>query len=148
MNQEFITAYGKVIEEKGILHVRTLKLQFWNTVLAQWLWALLPPAAIIINIFEPDPFRRFVRVIFFSIIFFNNIKLLYELLFKRTFAGRIPLARVRRYEITEDENKLEAHVKVYLASGRYRMITFRVHENSLAPFTQMLDNAIGQPQYA
>ena len=148
MNQEFITAYGKVIEERSILHIRTLKMQFSNSALGLWLWASLPPLAIVINIFEPDPFKRFVRVTLFSIMFFNNIKLFYELLVKRTFTTRIPLSKVRRYEVLEDENKLEVHVKIFLASGRFRKITFRVHENGFAPFTQMLDNAIGQPQYA
>jgi len=147
MNTEFITVYGKVILERNILHIRTMKLQFTNTVFARWAWALLPAIAIIINIFEPDPFRRFIRVLMFSIVFASNLKHLYELVLKRSFAARIPLCRIRRYEVVEDENGLEVHVKVFLASGRFRKISFRKHEAGLGAFTQLMDSVISQPQF-
>lgn len=149
MNQEFISSYGKVINERKILFIKILKPRLSSdSWMGQWLWALLPVIAIGISLFDNNVVKKYVSVIFWTLLFWGNLKQLFELLFKRSFATRIPLSRITSYEIKQDEIGLETFVHLRLRSGRIRIIAFRTLEKQVEPFTELVSQHIAQPQLA
>lgn len=144
MNQEFITSNGKVVRERNILFIKTLKFHFSDSIIGQWLWALVPVFAILISC-SLDGWRK-VSGLFYLLLFFDNLKLLYRLLFTKSFAGRIPLEKINSFEIKPDKTGLETHVILKLKSGRYRTIAFRTLEKQYEPFTELISQHIFQLQ--
>jgi hypothetical protein len=69
-------------------------------------------------------------------------------LIKRSFANRIPLNRIKSFEIKPDEIGLETFVILHLKSGRYKKIIFRTLKKQYEPFTELVSQHITQPQFA
>lgn len=147
MKQEFITSNGKVVRERDILFVKTLKLHFSESLLGQWLWALVPVLAIASStLLQEGPAR--LTGLFYLFLFFDNLKLLYRLVFVKSFAGRIPLQNIISFETKNDHTGLETEVILKLKSGRYRTVKFRTLENQYQSFTELISQQISQPQLA
>ena len=83
-----------------------------------------------------------------SILALFNSYPFYDVLFKRSLAKRIPLNRIRSFEIKPDEIGLETFVVLHLKSGRYKKIVFRTLEKQYEPFTELVSQFITQPQLA
>jgi len=149
MVQEFITSNGKVIRERDVLFVKTLKHGFWSPVLH----ISLPFFILIIFILqffrETDlEFAYYFRIIFWGFLLSSQVPILYDILIKRSFSNRIPLSRILSFEVKPDEVGLETFVILKLKSGRNRKINFRTLEKQYEPFTELVSQHIIQPQFA
>jgi len=72
----------------------------------------------------------------------------YDILLKRSLAKRIPLDRIRSYEIKPDEIGLETSIILQLKSGRYKKVVLRTLEKQYESFTELVSQHIIQPQLA
>lgn len=148
MKQEFVTVRGKAIIENKSLFVRNLKSSFWNTLAGKLLYPTVVLAFIVLRLISADrPYDYFVAGMF-VIVFSNHLTELYDILFRRSFAGRIPLHRIKSFETKPDEFGLDTEIILHLKNGRYRSIPFRTLENQYQPFTELLSQSIAQPQFA
>lgn len=145
MKQEFITSNGKVVNERNILFIKTLNLHFSETLIAQWLWALVPLLAIAFSTFLQEG-PKTLSGLFYLILFLDNLKLLYKLVFVKSFACRIPLQNIISFETKPDNIGLETDVILKLRSGRYRTVKFRMLENQYQRFTELISEQISQFQ--
>ena len=96
---------------------------------------------------EKDNADYFGGVIFLIMALFHA-EPLYDILFKRSLSNRIPLNRIKSFEIKPDEIGLETFVILHLKSGRYKKKFFRTLEKQYEPFTELLSQHIIQPQLA
>lgn len=148
MKQEIVTVKGRVIIENKSLFVRNLKNDFWDTVVGR---LILPVVALIVIvtrfIYAESSFDYFMAA-FWLVILIHYIFPLYDFLIKRSFAHRVPLNRIRSYEVKPDEHGLETNIILHLKNGRYRCIPFRTLEKQYEPFIESISQYIAQPQPA
>jgi hypothetical protein len=148
MNQQFITSNGRIINERNILFIKTQKLRLGETFVGKLLWVLVPVFAIILSILSAQQVKDYFSPLIIVLLFFDNFKLLYQLLFTRSFASRIPLKDIRSFELREDLTGLEIQVHLKLRSGRVRVIFFRTLEKQYEPFLVLVSQFTIQPQLA
>lgn len=149
MAQEFISVRGKVVIERDILFIRTFTLpSFPETVLFEILVGIIALVLFISSFFIQDDGTRFLRIIISIVILTPRILPLYDILFKRSLATRIPLRRIKSYELKENANGLESTLILYLRSGRYKPILFRSLEKQYEPLASLISQHIAQPQFA
>jgi len=150
MNQEYITSSGKLIVQKDVLYVRTQKDLFTQPIFFDFLPVLLIIVPVIhLVYFENNP-RWYFRMVFYFGLFLMYGKNIFNVLFKKSFATRIPVSRIRMFEIKPDETAsgLETKLLLHLNSGRIKTIAFRTRENQLEPFTEYLTSHIPSTQLA
>ncbi|MGZ8543954.1 MAG: hypothetical protein ACXWV0_01595 [Flavisolibacter sp.] len=150
MNQEYITTAGKVIVERDILYVRTQKNHFTQTIFFDFLPLVLMVLPILHFVyFENNP-RWYLRMFLYLSIFFMYGGNLYYVIFKKSFANRIPIQRIKMFDIKPDETAsgLETKVQLHLSSGRIKTIVFRTREHQWEPFTEYLSSHVQSTQLA
>ncbi len=150
MSQEYITTTGRVIVERDILYLRSENKPFSQTAFFDFLPALLLILPFIhLAYFENNP-RWFFRMFFYLTLLFMYGSKLYDVIFKKSFATRIPVSRIRKMEIIPDEtiSGLETKLLLYLQSGRIRTIAFRTREYQLEPLAEYLSIQISVPRLA
>lgn len=149
MKQEFITSNGKIVNERNILFIKTLKWRLGETFIGKLLWALVPVFAILISTLGNQDIKDYFPLWIIVALYFKNFKLLYQLLFTRSFASRIPLDSIRSFELKEDDSTgLETNVYLTLSSGRVRVIPFRTLEKEHELFLALVSQFTTQPQLA
>ena len=143
MKKTFITSKGSVEIERNVLFIKNRKFNFHETGFARIIWALLPPACLILILFFfEDAFKYYVRVVFFGIWTIDRIPSIYTLLLKTSFRKRIPLEQIESVNIVEDKNGLEVHLLLLLKNKRIRSIPFRKLEKQ---YEEFLENISLQP---
>ncbi len=150
MNQEYITAAGKVIVEKNVLYVRTQKNHFTQTAFFEFLPLILLAVPIIHLVYFDNNPRWYLRMfLYVSLFSMYGYKMFYAL-FKKSFASRIPVARIKSFEVKPDETAsgLETNLLLHLNSGRIRTIVFRTREHQWEPLTEYLSQHIPSTQLA
>lgn len=130
---------GKVVCERDTLFIRSIKVPFTESAVYQVLRPLVPLLGLSIYLFfyEDGP-RRYLGILFWGLFCLESLPRLYQLLFKKSLAGRIPLGHVISFEQRPDEFGLETFVDLKLRNGRTRTIVFRTRENDLQAFTRFL----------
>jgi hypothetical protein len=143
MKKTFITSKGSIELDRNVLFIRTRKFYFHETGFARIIWALLPLVFLILVLcLEHDPFKFYVRVVFFAIWTIDKMPLLYRLVLKTSFSNRIPVERIESVEIEEDRNGLEVHLLLRLKNNRVRRIAFRKLEKQ---YEELLESISLQP---
>ncbi len=149
MVQEFITSKGKVINERNILFFRNLTLYFRDTILSEVFVFLALVTLFLFKIFETEKNNAdYFEAVIIAIMALFNGERFYDILFKRSLSKRIPLNRIKSFEIKPDQIGLETFVILHLKSGRYKKIVFRTLEKQYEPFTELVSQHITQPQFA
>src|SRR5918993_4245468 len=138
MKQEFVTLYGRAIIEKDTLYLRSPYLPFEKTAFAQVGYRLAFPLIFILQFFRSEGPKMYVGLLLWGIIMLFHLPALYDVLFKRSYASRIPLSRIRSYKIEDDHHGIQTEITLYLKNGRYRKILFRKLENQHVPFTEFI----------
>lgn len=138
MKQEFVTLYGKVIIERGTVFFRSPYKPFSETAFAQIGYQAAFVFVFALQFFRDDHKQRFVGIIVMGLLMLIHLPDLYDRLFKRSYAGRIPLSRIVSSETTEDVHGLQITVTLHLENGRYRKVLFRKFENQHQAFLQTL----------
>jgi hypothetical protein len=148
MKQEFITSRGKVIIERNVLYIRTLKFSLTDSIAARLFYSLIPLGLFFIQLFEPESAKRNMSLFIWGGLALLHIYPLFDLLFKRSIASRIPLERIRSFEVKADPSGLESNVILHLSNGRYRQICFRTLENQFEPFLEAIGQSVTTTQLA
>ena len=81
----------------------------------------------------------YVGLLLWGLIMLFHLPALYDVLFKRSYASRIPLSRIKSYKIEDDHYGIQTEVTLYLKNGRYKKIISRKLENQHVPFTEFLE---------
>jgi hypothetical protein len=137
MKQEFTISIGKIFVERNVLFIRRLdlnshrKFMDWLLPLAFIAWAILKWSDI------ENSFDRFGAFVV-SVLAVFNIMPLYDVLFRRCWLNRIPISRIKSFEIKDGESSLEKHIILHLHSGRYKKIAFRILEKQYEPFIELI----------
>lgn len=149
MKQEFITVRGKAIIEQNILFIRMLDFKIANTIFFELGFPLLILTIFILMIASnTDGKENYLIVIFWGLFALSQLPRLFDLLFKRSYSNRIPLDRIKSYELKKDPSGLETNVILKLSSGRYRCLRFRNLENQFERFVAILSEYIPRTQLA
>jgi len=138
MSQNFITTNGSVVIERNILFVKTAKLNFAQSAVGQWLWALVPMVSIAISLSKESQTAKWASVLVSILVFSKNLQLLKKLVFDKSFASRIPVQNILSFTTEDDSRGLETLVHLKLSSGRTRTVSFRTIEQQFEPFLQHL----------
>ena len=148
MKQEFITSKGKVIIERDTLFIKYSKFHFTETIFFE---IGLPVAFFILIIasfiLAETPWEYF-KTIIYTLVFGSQLYRFYINLFKKSFASRIPLDRIKSFEIKPHIDGLEQEVNLKLKNGRYHSILFRNLENQYQPFIGVITPSTSQSQLA
>ena len=146
---EFITRSGKIIADKNVLFIRMIDLS-WHNTLAYEVFFPLGWLLLFISRFFGENKSSFEIAVtcLIGMLMMMHIKPLYDIIFRRSLAYRIPVNRIASYEIREGNNILETVVHLNLHTGRYRRIVFRSHEGQVEPFTRYLEQFLIQVQTA
>lgn len=148
MDQEFVTSAGKVIVNNKRLLIQDMKVNFAKTAIGQITIPALFLILIVFSFVDPGkPFSFIAPVIFSGVFLFYYSKQLYVAVFRKSYAGYIPVNRIKSLELKPDGFGLETEVRLYLRNGRYRSIDFRTLENQHEPFTEFISHYIAQPQF-
>ena len=143
MKKTFITSKGIIEIERNVLFIKNRKFIFHETGFARIIWALLPPAyLVLILFFYEDAFKYYLRVVIFGIWTIDQIPSIYTLLLKTSFRKRIPVELIDSVNIIEDKNGLEVHLLLHLKNKRTRSIPFRKLEKQ---YEELLENISLQP---
>lgn len=150
MNQEYITSTGRVIVERDVLHLRYENKPFSQSAFFDF----LPVVLLILPLlhladFENNP-RWFFRMFFYLTLVSMYGSKLYDVIFRKSFATRIPVTNIRKIETKPDETAsgLETKLLLYLQSGRIRTIVFRTREHQWEPLSEYLSSHISVPGLA
>ena len=149
--QEFITLYGKAIIERDVLFLKSFDVPFNNTGffrIARELGFLAILTVSLITFTTGDDSKNFIPVLAWSVVVLLRMPSLYDVLFKRSYASRIPLNRIKDVTLVSDNHGLHTFVKLHLANGRYRMIRFRTMEKQYEPLIAAISLHSEQPQFA
>ena len=121
MKNNYITSRGFLEINNHVIFIKNRKYVFYETGFARIVWALLPPACLILVLFFiKDPFKFYVRTVIFGIWTVERIPSIYRLLIKTSFSKRIPVENIVSAETTDDKNELETHVLLHLKNKRTR----------------------------
>lgn len=150
MNQEFITSIGKVIRERDVLFLKTLKGGFTNTIVYENGYPFVVFIIFCLQFIRwtEVEFFYYYRIVFWAILFSTCASSLYDTIAKKSFAKSNPLNRIKSFDIKEGESELETVVIIHLKNGRYRKIAFRTLEKQYEPFTELLSQYSMQLQVA
>jgi hypothetical protein len=148
MKPKFVTDRGRVEIERNVLFIKTVKFSFWDSAFMACLRGFGPVIIFTILLLSADDARSYTRTVLWSVLAIGSLPDAYRILFKKSFANRIPLANIRSWSVRPDMNGLETHVVLELQSGRTRTITFRTLEKEFAAFTEFLSQHIATPQLA
>lgn len=146
MKQEFVTLYGKATIEKNILYVRNLDIPFSKTAFSTIGYQSLFVIIFIFQFLRSEGPLYYVRIIVFGMLLAFHVPEIYDLLFKRSYASRIPLDKIKSVEMDEDYHGLQTNVILRLNNGRYRKIPFRKLENQYEAFVEAIMTRSRQPQ--
>lgn len=148
MKQEYLTSRGKLIVERDVLYIRNLKSSIGDTILGLTFYPLI---ALILSVLRfvsaEDNMDYFVGLIW-GIIFLANGYSIYDVLFRRSFSKRIPVQRIKSFELKPDQFGLETELIMHLKNGRYRSVFFRTMENQYKPLAEYLSAHQLEPQFA
>jgi len=151
MKKEFISSNGKVEIERNVIYVKTMLYGgIENTAFGK----LLFPSMIVLYLvltgmgdFD-NPLKLIISSAVCGIMGASYVPQVYDILFKKSFATRIPMDRIVSFELRPDTTGLETQVILHLRNGRYRSIKFRTLEKQYEPFTDLLSQNLSQPQIA
>jgi hypothetical protein len=146
--QEYVTTYGKVILERDVLYLRSMYLPYSKSGFARISFALIWVVAFLIQFAFPGGLEKYVRIIFWSILLLLRMPDIYDILFRRSYAARIPLNRIASFSVHEDHFGYRTIVRLDLKNGRYRKIIFRKLEHQAESFTEKIAASIHHPQLA
>ena len=152
MKQTFFTAYGKAVIENHTLFIQNTK----SVPSSKWVLEILLPFLFIIQfvtllVEDPSPKRNARLVLVGFVVFFNLFVIcpaVYKILFRRSFARRIPLQKIVGFRTKDDPNELEVHVYLQLQSGKERKITFRKLEKQYEALTGSLSQHLPLLKFA
>lgn len=136
MNREFATVYGKVIIERNILYLRSPYLPFSKTAFAKFGYVFLLIFIFIVQFFRDNDARKYIGITIWGIFLITRLPEIYDILFRRSYASRIPLNRIENYTNTDDTIGLQTTVQLQLKNGRYKKILFRKLEHQAEPFIE------------
>lgn len=148
MIQEFITAKGKIIKERDVLFIKNLNWKFHDSLVYELLISVLFLIVAVWRFMDIERDWDLFRACLFSIIALSFAYPLYDVVFRRSLSKRIPLQKIKSFEIKDGESQLEKAVILHLKSGRYKKILFRKLENQYEPFTELVSQHIVQTQLA
>ncbi len=143
--QEFVTVYGKAIIERDVLYIKSFDVPFSETAFAKIGYEVAFVVLFILQFFNGDGNRKYVGILLWGLLLLGHLPGLYDAIFKRSYAKRIPLEQIKSLKIKEDNVGLQTYVIMDLASGRYRKIAFRKLENQYQPFIETISQYL--PQY-
>ena len=148
MKHEFISSRGKVIIEGNVLYIRYLQGNFEETIAGRLFLPAILLALSLLKLIWPEEPLDYIIGGFWALFFLGYAPRIYDILVKRSIAGRIPLNRIQSFELVPDEIGLETELRLHLKNGRYRPIRFRTLEQQVLPLTQLLTQFTGAPQFA
>lgn len=140
--------YGRASIEKDVLYLRSSYLPFEKTAFAQIGYRLAFPLIFILQFFSSEGPKMYVGLLLWGIIMVFHLPALYDVVFKRSYASRIPLSRIRSYRIEDDHHGIQTEVTLYLKNGRYRKLIFRKLENQHVPFTEFISTYSSELHFA
>jgi hypothetical protein len=147
MKQEFVTVYGKVIIEKDKLFIRSFEVPFSRTPFAQVGFEVSFLLVLVLQFFTSDGPGRYVGIIVWGLVLLVRLPNLYDVVFKRSYASRIALSKIKSVKTEEDTHGLETYVILNLHNGRYRKIIFRRLENQYESLVEAISQHTSQFQY-
>jgi len=148
MKSVFITSRGKVEIERSALYIKNLKPDFDSSIFGRLLFPTAALALSLIKFIEAEkPFDYFIAAVW-GIMFLGYSNRFYEIIFKKSFANRIPLHRITSVEVKPDHLDLEVDVVLHLKNRRCRIIPFRKLEGQYESFIEEISTQIAQPQLA
>lgn len=148
MKQEFVYSEGKIFIERDVLYIRNLTLRFSRSLAGNLLLPVCWTLFFLLNFLEEDRAKMYTRMLLLGFMLVFQLPVLYAIIFRRSYAHRIPLKKIVSIEIAQDNIGLETYVRLRLKSGRTRQIPFRNLEDQVQPFTEFLSRYIVQPQLA
>ncbi|HEV7330075.1 MAG TPA: hypothetical protein VGN63_03460 [Flavisolibacter sp.] len=105
-------------------------------------------AAFVLQFYRSEGPFFYVGIIIWSLFLIDRLPRMFDLLFKRSYANRIPIQSILSFDHEEDRNGLEAIVRLHLSNGRYRRLRFRKLEHQLELFTEQLSQYLSVPKTA
>lgn len=148
MNHEFVTVYGKAIIEKDKLFIRSLDVPFSKTAFSQIAYELFFVVVFALQFFKEHGPMVYVSLLAWGVVFAFRLPAIYDVLFKRSYASRIALNKIKSMEIEEDTHGLQIFIILNLQNNRYRKIPFRKLENQYEPFTEVISHHLTSSQLA
>ena len=148
MKQEFVTSLGKVEKGGDVIFLKKLDYRFHNTLFYElfipvgWIIATLLRALTAETNFE------YMQAIVSAGLAIAHGYPLYDVLFKRSLANRIPVNRIKSYDIQQSNSSLETYVILHLQSGRYKKIRFRTLEKQHEGFLETISPYLAATQSA
>ncbi len=146
MKKEFVTLYGKAIIERDILYFKSMYLPFSKTAFARIGFEFAFIILFLLQFFRDPGFKMYVGILMCGILFLFRIPILFDVLFKRSYASRIPLQKIKSVTIIDDNFGLLILATLHLTNGRYKKIAFRKLENQYEPFAEFISQFITQAQ--
>ena len=148
MKQEFVTLYGKAIVERDVLFIRNFDVPFTRTGLFRIIYELAFLGVFVLAFFKDDGPRKYVSLLVWGFLLLTRFPQWYDILFRRSFANRIPLKNIRSATTENDHHGLNSFVHLQLSNGRTRKIAFRTMEKQYEAFITAISHQIIQPQLA
>ena len=148
MKQEFITSLGKIEKVKDVLFIKNLDFRFHHSLFYE---LFIPVGWIIVTIIRSLTAENnfdYIQSIVSAILAIGHGYPLYDVLFKRSLAKRIPLNRIINTEMQHSNSRLETYVILHLKSGRYKRIAFRTLEKQHQGFLETISPYLAAPQAA
>lgn len=148
MKQEFVTSLGKVEKVRDVIFIKKLDFSFYHSLFYElfisvgWIIVTLVRALTAENNFE-----YFQAIVSAGLAIAHGYPL-YDVLFKRSLANRIPIDRIKSYDIQSSYSGLETYIILHLRSGRYKKIAFRTLEKQHEGFLETISPYLAATQTA
>ena len=147
MRSEFITTGGKIVLERDTLFIRNINTGFHHTLAYELAMPLVYMVVAIFRLCTVETPFDYVAGAVFVILAIGHSRPLYDVLFLRSLSNRIPLKRIRSFELI-DNDALHTTMVLKLQNGRYKKISFRLLEEQYQPLAELLSQHVHQTQSA
>ena len=142
-----MTLYGKAIIERDVLFLRNFDVPVTRTNLFRVFYELGFIAVLALGFFKEGP-RKYVFLLGWGLLVLMRSSEWFDIFFKRSYANRISLKRIKSIATEPDQFGLNTNVRLHLANGRYRVIPFRTMEKQYEAFIEAISHQTAPTQFA
>src|SRR4051812_37871343 len=104
MKKELITLYGKATIERDVLYFQSPYLPFSETAFAQIAISVLWIFLFAIQFFREDGPKKNMSILVFGVLLVLHLPEIFDKLFKRSYASRIPLLKIVSVTTADDSH--------------------------------------------
>lgn len=138
---EFITTNSKLLIEGDLIRIQIVsntEKRYYLLNAFFFLWVVETFSKRLDTAQATGTTSKWILTGFWGLILLLYTGIILDFIFRRNWKKTIPISRIRKIKLSESESGLESTVVLTLSSGRYQPFSFRVLEQQVTGFLEIL----------